>query len=387
MIRVEAIKIRDLLAFSQKVIANAQPGEFIPITMQRAEAQVANPNAAPENIALLVAYNGDELVGYFGILPILLRHGREISKVHWFTTWMVNPNLRGAGVGSALMQAALDLEMDYLIVGSKPARRVCQKFGFFEFQPLQYAVIDFRIIGRFNPISILLRTVRKIATLARMQIEIRNVNQAIEAAFEGIFGFAGKRLAYSLLLAYTMDLPPDLVLRQVQQITPLNGAEEKTRQAGFYRSVDVVNWMLAYPWVLQPGESVTEALDFYFTDTRAEFQFLAYQLYQSEQNQGYVTFQHSQIGGQRVLKTLDHSLVDDDWLLPIALQIAQQQHAAMLEINTQNARSLLETRVGRSLLHVKQRIYQGHAYSDMSPLGQHWRDIRLEYIDGDTPFT
>ena len=152
-IRVAAIQVKNLLSFSESVISQAAPGDFIPITIQRAEAQASNPYAAPEDVALLVAYNGEELVGYFGILPIMLQHRDDTSKVHWFTTWMVNPKLRGAGVGSALMQAALDLDKDFMIVGSKPARRVCRKFGFFDFEPLEYAVVDFRIAGSLQSFS------------------------------------------------------------------------------------------------------------------------------------------------------------------------------------------------------------------------------------------
>ena len=68
----------------------------------------------------------------------------------------------------------------------------------------------------------------------------------------------------------------------------------------------------------------TEEMDFYFTDTRQDFQYLAFELYLNDEYQGYVTFQLSQIAGQRVLKLLDHALLEETWLLPIALQKSQE---------------------------------------------------------------
>ncbi|KAA3647021.1 MAG: GNAT family N-acetyltransferase [Chloroflexi bacterium] len=384
-IRVEAIQVKDLISFAEDVLSKAGPGDFIPITMQRAEAQANNPYAAPEDAALLVAYSGEELVGYFGILPIMLQHGNEHSKVHWFTTWMVNPKLRGAGVGSALMQAALDLDKDFMIVGSKPARRVCRKFGFFDFDPLEYAVVDFRIAGRYNLFSILLRAARKLLRLVGLKLNIDRLNKWLQGFFETLFGFLGKPFAYSLVKGAAKRLPPEIDIRQAGQIKPLPG--KQSNAVKFRRSEEVVNWMLAYPWVLQPGESTTEAMDFYFTDTRPDFQYLAYELYAGEDYQGYLTFQLSKITGQRVLKVLDHSLLDEELLLSIALDEARKQRVALLEIAKQPAKSLRQSVIGRSLVQIKQRIYQGQARSESSPLGKHWREIELDYVDGDTPFT
>ena len=118
-IRIEHIKVKDLVPFAERVIGAAKAGQFVPISMQRAEAHAHNPYAAKEDVALLVAIDADEeVVGYFGILPLLLRHGSDYHKVHWFTTWNVSSKVRGRGVGADLMTEALTLGHDFLIVGS-----------------------------------------------------------------------------------------------------------------------------------------------------------------------------------------------------------------------------------------------------------------------------
>ena len=153
-IRIEVIKAKDLHAFASAIIKKANAGQFIPITLHRALAMSKNPFAAPDDVSLLVAYHGEELIGNFGIMAVRLQHGGDFHKSQWFSTWMVSPKFLGRGVGSKLMQAALDLGQDYFIVGSKPARRVCDKFGFKRLEPYRFTVIDFRLAMRFNPISL-----------------------------------------------------------------------------------------------------------------------------------------------------------------------------------------------------------------------------------------
>jgi hypothetical protein len=74
--------------------------------------------------------------------------------VQWFTTWLAHPDYLGQGIGAGLMQAALDLGQDYMIVGSAPARHICRKFGFHELPEYSYAVVDFGLAGRYNPASV-----------------------------------------------------------------------------------------------------------------------------------------------------------------------------------------------------------------------------------------
>jgi len=70
-IHYEHVKVSELIDFAERAIRAAQPGQFVPITRQRALAHAHNPYAGPEDIALLAAIDGDdEVVGYFGILPM-----------------------------------------------------------------------------------------------------------------------------------------------------------------------------------------------------------------------------------------------------------------------------------------------------------------------------
>jgi predicted N-acetyltransferase YhbS len=147
-VRIERVKLKDLPAMAARFIDGAKPDTFIPITKHRAQALVHNPNAEPEDVAMLLATVGERCVGYFGVMAVMLQHEGKLHKVHWLTTWAVASDFIGKGLGSRLMEEALALDVDLAIVGSKPARRVSAKYGFHEVRPLDYVQIDFGVAGR-----------------------------------------------------------------------------------------------------------------------------------------------------------------------------------------------------------------------------------------------
>ena len=253
-IRIEHVKSGELYDFISDILETAQPGQFIPITLHRALAMSKNPYADPDDVALLVAYYGEEVIGYFGIMAVMVRHDRELHKAQWFTTWMVSMNYLGRGVGSMLMQAALDLEQDYFIVGSKPARRVCDKFGFHRLPPYEFTVIDFRLAARFNPITLLLRGLRKVFRLVGVKFNIAKVNKIVALPFERLLGRLVRRILISMtLLRTTKGLPAFRYKVEDEVHTPVQDEVDDKSATVLIRGDEVVNWMLEYPWVVQPG--------------------------------------------------------------------------------------------------------------------------------------
>ncbi|MCH7662903.1 MAG: GNAT family N-acetyltransferase [Chloroflexi bacterium] len=389
-IRIERVTVKDLRAFAAGIVEAAQPGEFIPITMQRALAMAKNPYADPDDAALLVAYHGEALISYFGMMAVMLQQGRERHKAQWFTTWMVAKNYLGRGVGSRLMQAAVDLEQDYLIVGSKPARGVCDKFGFERLPPYEFTVIDFRMAARFNPITLLFRGLRKALHLVGINIDIAKVNRIAALTFERLLGTFVRPILYALATLRVMRGLPDHRFEEVAEVhSPVWDEAAGTSATRLYRGDEVVNWMLRYPWVLQPGQSQSEGLDFYFSDTRAEFKIFAHEIY-SDDYRGYVAFQFSVIGDSRVLKVLDVSLIselDARYVLPMALAVAKSKGAHQIEIPSEYATALESGVLGKLIMTKKQRICQVHPKAEDSSLGKAWRNLQQNYVDGDTPFS
>ncbi len=390
MIRIEHVKVKDLVDFAQNVISSAGQGQFIPITMQRAIAHSHNPLADGDDVALLAAYQGDEIVGFFGIMPVLLKTQDRFDKVHWFSTWRVTPNLRGKSVGSLLMQEALTLDRDFLIVGSGPARKVCRRFGFWEHPPLVYYQLDLNGMPTLNPGVWLSRLTRRLLRPLKVRVNIDNrfthlADRALSTITYPIFTkLLQRRLAAGLKgLAFSeVTLVKPETQAQLTQLSPVQ----------LFRGADVVNWMLDYPWVVKPGESPTETMDFYFSDVRQEFKMIALELTDPADGdyKGYIVFQASSVNGRKTLKTLDISLCDPadvKFILPLAFHYARKYGSRQIDLPAEAVENFRSTTLGKLLLNQRKRIYQCKPRSETSPLACAWENIQLQYTDGDMPFS
>ncbi|MGD8750730.1 MAG: GNAT family N-acetyltransferase, partial [Anaerolineales bacterium] len=341
----------------------------------------------------LVALNPDgKCVGYFGILPVMLRVRTELYKAYWFSTWNVSTKVRGMGVGTRLMQAALTLKNDYLIVGSIHARRVCRKFGFLEREPLAYYRMDLSGLRRMNPLTILLRLFRKIVRLLRMPDIKIDITNRWTKIIDGIFKQLMKNIFYKLLSKSQRSELVDVNIKEVSrvQIKPPDGSIRS--EVELHRNPDVINWMLEYPWVAEMGTSRTQGMDYYFSDVRDSFKFIALEIYiKSDQNYlGFLVMSVSQQGKLRSLKLLDYLLNDPDKtriVLGLVLPFAEKYNVDTLEIPLEVAEPLKDRILGKLLLHKQERIYQCSPKSVDSPLAKAWPSIKFKLTDGDMPFT
>jgi len=389
-IRIERIKVKDLVQFAKQTISSASYGQLIPITTQRAIAHSHNPYAESEDIGLLVAYSGNECVGYFGILPILLQHGSEYSKVYWFSTWLVSPKFRGKSIGSLLMEDALSLDKDYMIVGSGPARKVCQRFGFYEFEPLIYYYLDMSAMECLNPLTLVFRFLRKLLSSTAIHVNIPNdftrfVDKLLSPLTKHYFYWISNNIGQEKLETYRY--------REVNEVNDHGlDLDANLGDVAFYRNTAVVNWMLRYPWVVEHGESLTEGLGYYFTDVRERFHNFAIELYVSDTQDfvGFITMSFSIISGIKVLKVIDIRIEKEGdiyCVFPLAIRYAKKFLADRIEIPESVAKTITSRTIKKLVLHEKHRIYQCHPRSEFSPLGIYWRDIELNYCDGDMAFT
>jgi len=391
-IRIEHIKVKDLVVFAEGLIGAAREGQFIPISMQRAVAHAHNPYAAKDDVALLVAIDAEEeVVGYFGILPLLLRHGGEYYKVHWFTTWNVSAKVRGRGLGGELMAEALTLGHDFLIVGSVHARRVCQKYGFWERAPLVYYWLDPSGMAQLNPLTWLRRSYRRWLRFLRIKKQVEISTPWTESLARG-FAPLTRRWFSSPLKRLESRLAEGFRFQEVSQIHAEPPVPPHRPETELHRGIEAVNWMLAYPWVVQTGQSVTEKLDYYFSDARPFYRLVAVEVYapgEEGKYLGFAVFSISQKGEKFSLKTLDFRLAQPSYeraVLALALRYGREYNAAALELPAEIA-AHLPPGLRRSLLERRERIYQCLPQLEDSPLARLWPEITLHLYDGDMAFS
>jgi hypothetical protein len=358
--------------------------------MQRAMAHARNPYAAKDDVALMVAIDSDEeVVGYFGILPLLLREGKDYHKVHWFTTWNVSAKVRGRGLGGELMAEALNLGHDFLIVGSVHARRVCQKYGFWERDPLVYYWLDPSGMTQLNPLVWMRRGYRKLLRLLRIKKPVKITSPLSDALAKaaapltrGIFSPRLARLEAKLSAGFQF--------REVEQIHTEPAVPPHRPEIELHRGVDAVNWMLAYPWVVESGQSVTEKMDYYFSDTRSIYRQIAVEVYDLEDDYlGFAVFAVSQQGEKTVLKTRDFRIKQPSYeraVLALALHYGRAYNAVTIEFPAEIAAHLTGG-LRKVLLQSKERIYQCMPKSIDSPLARLWFEISFHLWDGDMAFS
>lgn len=383
-VRIERIKLKDLDRLAIESVRGALAGDFIPITIHRARAMQQNPNAQPDDVALLLAKEGERNVGFFGVMPVVLRHEGQLHKVYWLTTWGVAPQYLGKGLGSRLMEEALALDVDLAIVGSKPARRVSTKYGFSEARPLDYVRIDFGLAGRYNPINLLLRGLRKLFSLVRIRLPIKGVEDVVGRALDAVFSPLFRPLLYRRVEGKLGKETNAVRVTLAEKVRSLGGAAYSL--TSFYRNEAVVNWMLAHPWVLAEG-SPSAMMNYGFTDERKGFQMLAWQLAAADGSDlGYITFQFSVIARRKVLKVLDYEFgpsAPAGLLLALAMRQARRLRADVID----GPAELAEPLAGSLLVLRKQRTLQVHPRAAESPLGRAWQHLQQGYTDGDTAFT
>jgi hypothetical protein len=389
-IRIEHIKVKDLVPFAERVIGAAKAGQFVPISMQRAEAHAHNPYAAKEDVALLVAIDADEeVVGYFGILPLLLRHGSDYHKVHWFTTWNVSSKVRGRGVGADLMTEALTLGHDFLIVGSVHARRVCRKNGFWEREPLMYYWLDPSGMSQLNPLIWLRRGTRKFLRLFKSKKEIE-INSPLTESFSNWAAPRTQRWFAPRLDALAAQLSEGFHFQEVDQIHAEPHKAPHRPETELHRGVEAVNWMLDYPWVIESGQSATEQMDYYFSDARPLYRQIAVEVYTADDKYvGFVVFSVSGKGEKIALKTRDIRFSQPSYeraVLALALRYGREYQTSTIELPAEIA-AHLPPHLARQLLQRKERIYQCMPKTEDSPLAQLWSEITFHLWDGDMAFS
>lgn len=391
-IRIKQIKVGELIDFAEAVLDKLKPGDFVPISMQRAISQANNPYAEADDVGLLAAIDEDDkVVGYFGILPILLRSGGEVFKIHWFTTWAVSSKVRGKGVGTDLMREALTLKKDYLIVGSVHARRVCKKFGFWEREPLRYYWIDMSAMGRLNPITWILRMLRKITHIFNINKDIAITNsltRLVDASFSPIT----KQLFFFLLSRKFAGILREFDYQEVSRIRHDLPPQNERPEVELNRGIEAVNWMLSYPWIMESGGSRTEQMDYQFSDTRPLYRLIALEIYSpnTQDFQGFVVFSVSRKRSGVAMKTLDFHFRDPSqyqFILALAIQYGKQYQADTIEIPEEVVSSFKVSVLGRLLLQEKKRIYQCHPKADDSPLANAWEELTRHLYDGDMAFS
>jgi len=81
----------------------------LPFSKARLGAYLENPHAAETDVIWLIAWRGDAIVAYLGLVPDRINSDTGIRKIAWFSSWWADPTVRGRGLAEQLTSMGLKL--------------------------------------------------------------------------------------------------------------------------------------------------------------------------------------------------------------------------------------------------------------------------------------
>jgi hypothetical protein len=213
-------------------------GDLIPITRHRALAQIKNPRARPDDVALLVAYDGERICGYTGLLPDLIFLGGQGHKIGWLTTWWRRPDPKYGVVGFALISKACDIYQG-AIGGSAPSQAAARVFD----ASKRFVTLEKRMeVLAFVRANTMEMFPRRIRILQKFCLPLRALDRLANILCEARLRLWRKRYGIrgKLRLEYITELDPqttDFVRELQEQDLHRRGAAE-------------FNWIAQCPWII-----------------------------------------------------------------------------------------------------------------------------------------
>jgi GNAT superfamily N-acetyltransferase len=381
--------VRDLPELAERVAVDPGYARVAPITRRRAESQVRNPHARPEDIALLTAFDGRRCIGYHGLMPQLLRSGGEQSTVYWVTTFFVTPEYRGHGVGRRLLEWIKGAGIDYITPQMTPsAERAYRSAGYRELGHLTYYQLRVDRLASAN--FLLALGNRKNASRSAAG---ENTSRLPGRLHDGLYGLR-KRFFFRKVSGLLPEAASGLHVRRVERIDPSHQPtlEMRSERPYFFRGVDIINWMMSHPWLVSRQAASDEVNPYYFSRVRDRFEYVAHEIDSREATHPIGFFVHSISSkrGRARLKLLDHDLPTEGAFLSCVRTLLLAAGALSLDRIEYPAafRRFFEVQpVFKKLIKKQSRLYLYHPAAEASPLARAAADIELDYCDGDTAFT
>jgi GNAT superfamily N-acetyltransferase len=386
---IEKIRIGELSDYAAAFAASSPPPGTAPMTRIRALSQVKNPCAREDDIGLLVAYRDGRVIGYHGVMPGLLAVDGCISQVHWSTAVFVIEDCRGRGVGRQLIEAFKGLGKDMMVPGvmTTGAQGAYLSSGFGPLGMCSYFQLR---VERVDRIASLFNALQTCAVAAGLPIG------SPLSRLSGWMLKAQQKVFYRRAAAVLDPGQKAISWRRVDRIARYRIQAPKGR-AIFLRGNDIINWMLANPWVysrldISPEDLAGEVRHYYFTKTRELFRYAAFEIFSGGTGDcsGFVVLSLSRNRGRAKVKILDHAA--DTPLAAravgcLALSAARSILAGRIEIPTRLAPVFHEIPLLRPLLKHQELLCVGFPANPRSPLAASMGAIDLGIQDGDAGFT
>ena len=229
----------------------------IPITRNRAISQFNNPHASPNDIALIIAYKGSNIVGYIGILPASLTIAGINKKVYSNTGWWVDPK-HGKSAAMHLFYEMLELYGNSMFFADLTPHTclILESTGLFNMPKPSIGITGYLK----SPLSAVLPKKNKIFQLVKGLLKFSDI--VID-----VFLFA-----YYRLQSKSIKLNSEISVSQINELDEQTQRFIATISANTFsfRSSEEFNWIGSYPWLYDKKNGWFNEPDKYYFSSNVE---------------------------------------------------------------------------------------------------------------------
>ena len=261
---IRLIRIKDLPDFLQSEEYQTMP--VLPISRHRGLSHAYNPRAKPEEVALVLVYLEDRLMGYLGFVPDTIHLGEKSVNLGWMSCIWVSPNARGKGIAKAMLKKGFEAWEDHVIVTefTEIAKNIYQRYGDFMDLDIKQGVRAYLRANLAYLLPAKKPAVGKIRSLLQLGDFLLNLpNELRIQIYKWIHTLNNVKIEY----LSQIDASTETFIRQFQE------------GELFRRGATELNWMLQYPWVLSAPSKDEPANRYYFTSVAKRFDFMAMRIY------------------------------------------------------------------------------------------------------------
>lgn len=385
---VERVAVSEIESFAAAEAAAHQAGAVIPISQSRARAWATNPQAEPDDTALIVARLDGHCVGYLGLLPAQVRVDGQVEPMSWFSTFFVPEDRRDQAIGGLLLMRALSLGRSLGVTG--PSDEAASTFQAVGFTPHQLGYRQLDMVRDRNYLGLPLRTVRR-----ALQKADRSVPGPLDTAIGGCSRVSSSILLRALSAARRSALGV-WDTTEIERLPPPGPDEERpgSESGGvgvqFVRDRALLEWMLSHPWSTTDRKAANPA--YYFDDYRTESRHRIIEVRPGPHAApaGWVVVWFDVVGDWRRLQVLDHSLDLDpaataEALVTVALRGAIANRANQVFLPAEASSALRRLGPLGGLFAERQRVDYIRPHPS-SALASRAGDVHIGYADGDSPY-
>lgn len=252
------IKISELPSYIEST--EYKNSTILPITRARAISQFNNPDASPEDVALLIAINDrKEITGYIGILPgKAIVNGYE-EKIFWNSGWWVDPE-KGRNISMLLFYNMIGVCRNRILIAdlTKHTTKILSYSGFFELPQTKKGIRGF---FRFTFKTIL---PNKFPGLKKAYPAFALADAVLNSLFIPFFLY--KKNKFKLSKNYSLVQVKDVDKECSDFI------DSAQKDILHFRNSQEINWIIKNPWIRKGNKNNdAEAQLYYFTTIANNF--------------------------------------------------------------------------------------------------------------------